>query len=206
MLLLLSLASLVLSVAAQGGLTINTPYVLSPLSNPRSPHTAQTSSPASPFSFPGPAEPVRSFLPPHTPSHILSSALLPGPSLPPHSNPHSPSHRGTTNTQPQPHPYSPVHSILPGGQPNAAPLLDLGEQTGTSTTWIVNIGAGTPPFPFPFFSSKSHIDRKTTGTSLGLTLRDTNGLVAQSAPFTVLAGSTSAFSFFTSHADTQQPA
>jgi hypothetical protein len=28
-----------------------------------------------------------------------------------------------------------------------------------------------------------------TGTSLGLTLRDSKGLVAQSAPFTILAGS-----------------
>lgn len=62
-----------------------------------------------------------------------------------------------------------IPSILPGGQPSASPLEDLGQQTGTSVTWLVNIAAGT---------------------SLGLTLRDSTGAVAQSAPFSVLASST----------------
>ena len=33
-------------------------------------------------------------------------------------------------------------SVLPGGQPSASPLVDLGEQQGTSVTWVVNIAAG----------------------------------------------------------------
>ncbi|PPQ69323.1 hypothetical protein CVT25_005924 [Psilocybe cyanescens] len=61
-----------------------------------------------------------------------------------------------------------ISSILPGGQPGAAALLDFGQQTGTSLTWTVNI---------------------TAGTSLGLVLRDSTGTVSQSAPFTVQSSS-----------------
>ncbi|KZT20152.1 hypothetical protein NEOLEDRAFT_1101239 [Neolentinus lepideus HHB14362 ss-1] len=61
-------------------------------------------------------------------------------------------------------------SILPGGQPSAAALVNLGEQQGTSYTWTV-----TQP----------------AGTSLGLTLRDSSGETVQSAPFTVLSGTDS---------------
>jgi hypothetical protein len=59
-------------------------------------------------------------------------------------------------------------SILPGGSPTAAALEDLGEMNTTSVTWTCNIQAGV---------------------SLGLTLRDSSGTVAQSAPFTVNPGS-----------------
>ncbi|EIN04875.1 hypothetical protein PUNSTDRAFT_107721 [Punctularia strigosozonata HHB-11173 SS5] len=61
-------------------------------------------------------------------------------------------------------------SVLPGGQPSAAALEDLGEQTGTSLTWTVDIAAGT---------------------SLGLTLRDSTGALAQSGQFTVQGSSDS---------------
>ncbi|ETW83041.1 hypothetical protein HETIRDRAFT_439593 [Heterobasidion irregulare TC 32-1] len=60
-------------------------------------------------------------------------------------------------------------SVLPGGDPSGSALEDFGQQTGTSFTWTkVN---------------------QPVGTSLGLTLRDSNGLTAQSAPFTVNSGS-----------------
>jgi len=59
-------------------------------------------------------------------------------------------------------------SILPGGSPTAAALEDLGQMNTTSVTWTCNIQAGV---------------------SLGLTLRDSSGAVAQSAPFTVNPGS-----------------
>lgn len=59
-------------------------------------------------------------------------------------------------------------SILPGGSPTAAALENLGQQNGTSVTWTCNIQAGV---------------------SLGLTLRDSTGATAQSAPFTVNPGS-----------------
>jgi len=62
-------------------------------------------------------------------------------------------------------------SILPGGQPGAAAVEDFGQQNGTSLTWNANVAAGT---------------------SLGLTLRDSTGATAESAAFTVLAGSSSA--------------
>ncbi|KAG1747242.1 uncharacterized protein EDB91DRAFT_1117147 [Suillus paluster] len=58
-------------------------------------------------------------------------------------------------------------SILPGATPNGAALENLGQQNSTSVTWTCNIA---------------------TGTSLGLTLRDSAGLVAQTAPFTVNPG------------------
>ncbi|EGN99258.1 hypothetical protein SERLA73DRAFT_137520 [Serpula lacrymans var. lacrymans S7.3] len=61
-------------------------------------------------------------------------------------------------------------SILPGSSPGSAALEDLGQQSGTSVTWTCNIAAGT---------------------SIGLTLRDSTGATAQSAPFTVNPGSSS---------------
>ncbi|KIJ69273.1 hypothetical protein HYDPIDRAFT_185116 [Hydnomerulius pinastri MD-312] len=54
--------------------------------------------------------------------------------------------------------------VLPAGQPDAAPIENLGEQTGHSLTWVANVAAGT---------------------DLGLTLKDSTGAIAQSAPFTV---------------------
>ncbi|KAI6025720.1 hypothetical protein F5J12DRAFT_809975 [Pisolithus orientalis] len=59
-------------------------------------------------------------------------------------------------------------SILPGATPNGAALENLGQQNSTSVTWVANIAAGT---------------------SIGLTLRDNTGQVAQSAPFTINSGS-----------------
>ncbi|KAG1905483.1 uncharacterized protein F5891DRAFT_1009550 [Suillus fuscotomentosus] len=59
-------------------------------------------------------------------------------------------------------------SILPGATPNGAAVENLGQQNSTSVTWVCNI---------------------QSGTSLGLTLRDSTGLTAQSAPFTVNPGS-----------------
>ncbi|KAG2036941.1 hypothetical protein BDR03DRAFT_865152 [Suillus americanus] len=63
----------------------------------------------------------------------------------------------------------PYFSILPGASPNGVALEDLGQQNSTSVTWVCNIASGT---------------------SLGLTLRDSTGLTAQSAPFTVNPGCT----------------
>ncbi|KIJ14338.1 hypothetical protein PAXINDRAFT_12987 [Paxillus involutus ATCC 200175] len=63
---------------------------------------------------------------------------------------------------------APLCIILPGGSPTAAALENLGQQNGTSVTWTCNIQAGV---------------------SLGLTLRDSTGATAQSAPFTVNPGS-----------------
>ncbi|KAH7915611.1 hypothetical protein BJ138DRAFT_1097709 [Hygrophoropsis aurantiaca] len=60
-------------------------------------------------------------------------------------------------------------SILPGSAPTAAALEDLGQQNGTSVTWVANLPAGE---------------------SIGLTLRDSTGATAQSAPFTINPGST----------------
>ncbi|KAF7986487.1 hypothetical protein HWV62_31291 [Athelia sp. TMB] len=57
--------------------------------------------------------------------------------------------------------------ILPGNQPSAAALESLGTQTGTSYTWSTNLAAGT---------------------SIGLTLRDSTGATASSAPVTIQPG------------------
>ncbi|MER5546483.1 Ser-Thr-rich GPI-anchored membrane family protein [Streptomyces sp. NPDC002589] len=57
--------------------------------------------------------------------------------------------------------------VLPGNQPSAPPLRDLGEQDGTTYTWTVDV---------------------PQGTSLGLKLQDSTGAIAQSAPFTVQDG------------------
>ncbi|PPQ75007.1 hypothetical protein CVT26_011549 [Gymnopilus dilepis] len=57
--------------------------------------------------------------------------------------------------------------LVPGGQANAAALIDFGQQTGNSLTWTVNL---------------------TVGTSVNLDLRDNTGALAQSAPFTIQNG------------------
>lgn len=57
--------------------------------------------------------------------------------------------------------------LQPGAQPSAPSLRDFGQQDGSAYTWTVDL----PP-----------------GTSVGLTLRDSTGTTAQSAPFTVQAG------------------
>ncbi|EJD06593.1 uncharacterized protein FOMMEDRAFT_165350 [Fomitiporia mediterranea MF3/22] len=61
-------------------------------------------------------------------------------------------------------------SVLPGGQPGAAALIDFGQQSGTQLTWVVNIAAGT---------------------SIGLTVRDQTGATAESAPFNIGSSSDS---------------
>ncbi|KAF8699078.1 Endonuclease/Exonuclease/phosphatase family, partial [Rhizoctonia solani] len=63
-----------------------------------------------------------------------------------------------------------VGSIIPGGQPSAAPLQDFGRQTGNSLTWVVNIAAGT---------------------SVTFQIRDSTGAVAYSAPITIQQSSDS---------------
>ncbi|PPQ67502.1 hypothetical protein CVT25_006043 [Psilocybe cyanescens] len=57
--------------------------------------------------------------------------------------------------------------ILPAGQPSAPALLDLGQQSGNSVTWVANLAVGTSGF---------------------LNLRDSTGTLAQSGPFTVQSG------------------
>ncbi|KAI0078794.1 hypothetical protein K474DRAFT_1659972 [Panus rudis PR-1116 ss-1] len=58
-------------------------------------------------------------------------------------------------------------SILPGGQPSAAPLEQFTDLQTTSFTWKVD---------------------QPAGTSLGLTIRDSTGASGQSAPFDVHSG------------------
>ncbi|KAG6827455.1 hypothetical protein H0H92_011723 [Tricholoma furcatifolium] len=60
--------------------------------------------------------------------------------------------------------------IEPGNEPSAAALESFSDLTGTSLTWTVNIAAGT---------------------SIGLTLTDSTGAIAQSAAFTINPGSNS---------------
>jgi hypothetical protein len=62
-------------------------------------------------------------------------------------------------------------SVTPGATPDGTALEDLGQQNGTSFSWNTNIAAGT---------------------SVDLTLRDNTGAIAQSAPFTIQAGATTA--------------
>ncbi|KII91076.1 hypothetical protein PLICRDRAFT_174401 [Plicaturopsis crispa FD-325 SS-3] len=57
-----------------------------------------------------------------------------------------------------------------GNSPSSAPLEDLGEQKGTSYTWKTDVASGT---------------------SVGLTLKDSTGAIAQTAAFTIQQGSTS---------------
>jgi len=59
-------------------------------------------------------------------------------------------------------------SVLPGGQPGAAVLEDLGTQTGTSFSWLCKFPAGT---------------------SLFLRLRDNLGVLSETAGFIVQPGS-----------------
>ena len=73
-------------------------------------------------------------------------------------------------------------SVLPGNQPSAAPLVDLGEQTGTSFSWTVNIAAGTMSHGS---ASHSLLLTLSAGTSIGFTLRDGTGAIAQTAPVTI---------------------
>ncbi|GAB1523021.1 hypothetical protein RhiTH_006150 [Rhizoctonia solani] len=61
-------------------------------------------------------------------------------------------------------------SIIPGGQPSAAPLQDLGQQTTSPMTWLANIAAGT---------------------SITFQLRDSTGAVVYSAPITIQQSSDS---------------
>jgi len=58
-------------------------------------------------------------------------------------------------------------SVLPGNDPTGTALESLGTFNGTSFSWKVNIAAGT---------------------AIGLTLRDSNGNLAQTASFTVNPG------------------
>jgi len=60
-------------------------------------------------------------------------------------------------------------TVQPENEPNAGPLVNLGEQNGTSFTWVVNIPAGDNGF---------------------LQLRDSTGVLAQSGVFSVQAGTT----------------
>jgi hypothetical protein len=61
-------------------------------------------------------------------------------------------------------------SVLPGNTPSGQALENLGTFNGTTFTWTVNIAAGT---------------------SIDLTVRDSSGQTAQTAPFTINAGSDS---------------
>ncbi|CAE6466825.1 unnamed protein product [Rhizoctonia solani] len=66
---------------------------------------------------------------------------------------------------------TPVYiSIIPGGNASAPALMDLGRQSGTSTTWNVNI---------------------TGGTSITFRIVDTLGVNAYSAPVTIQSSSNS---------------
>ncbi|CAE6420564.1 unnamed protein product [Rhizoctonia solani] len=66
---------------------------------------------------------------------------------------------------------TPVYiSIIPGGNASAPSLMDLGQQSGTSMTWPVNI---------------------TSGTSITLRITDAKGAIAYSAPVTIQSSSNS---------------
>ncbi|KAL5480160.1 hypothetical protein ACEPAI_1430 [Sanghuangporus weigelae] len=54
--------------------------------------------------------------------------------------------------------------VVPGDQPSAPALVDLGQQAGTSLIWVVNVSAGT---------------------SIALEVTDSTGTIVQTAPFTV---------------------
>ncbi|KAF8151350.1 hypothetical protein B0H34DRAFT_727284 [Crassisporium funariophilum] len=58
-------------------------------------------------------------------------------------------------------------TVLPAGSPGGPALVDLGVQTGVSTTWNTNVAAGT---------------------SVVLGLRDSTGAFATSAAFTINPG------------------
>ncbi|PPR01261.1 hypothetical protein CVT24_006025 [Panaeolus cyanescens] len=61
-------------------------------------------------------------------------------------------------------------TILPGGQPSAAPVIDFGQVVGDQFTWLVNV----------------------TNSQLSINLRDSTGQLAQSAPFANLPGANQA--------------
>ncbi|KAF9048702.1 hypothetical protein BJ165DRAFT_1461866 [Panaeolus papilionaceus] len=61
-------------------------------------------------------------------------------------------------------------SVLPGNQPSAAPLVDFGQVSGNSLSWTVNV----------------------TNPELGINLRDSSGLLSQSAAFPNLPGTNQA--------------
>ncbi|KAL5634669.1 hypothetical protein ACGC1H_002644 [Rhizoctonia solani] len=66
---------------------------------------------------------------------------------------------------------TPVYiSIIPGGNASAPALMDLGQQSGTSMTWSVNI---------------------TSGTSITFRIVDKLGTNAYSAPLTIQSSSNS---------------
>ncbi|PPQ99159.1 hypothetical protein CVT24_009349 [Panaeolus cyanescens] len=67
-------------------------------------------------------------------------------------------------------PYFLRSVILPGGQPSAAPLIDFGQVEGTQLSWTVNV----------------------TNSELGINLRDSTGLLSQSAAFPNLPGTNQA--------------
>ncbi|KAF9467053.1 hypothetical protein BDZ94DRAFT_1249514 [Collybia nuda] len=58
--------------------------------------------------------------------------------------------------------------FLPGGHPDEPALVDFGQQTGTSLTWLVNLAAGI---------------------NIGISIRDSNGEIANSASITIRSGS-----------------
>ncbi|KAG6877799.1 hypothetical protein C0993_003773 [Termitomyces sp. T159_Od127] len=57
--------------------------------------------------------------------------------------------------------------LLPGSQPNGQPVLEFPPTSDQTLTWVANM---------------------TVGTSLGITIRDSTGTLAQSAPFTIMNG------------------
>lgn len=77
-------------------------------------------------------------------------------------------------------------SVQPGNQPGAAALVDLGQQQGNSFTWTVNIAAG---MCLPSYSFYFRLSIVIVGTSVGLSVRDSTGNIANSAPFNINAGS-----------------
>ncbi|EAU85391.2 hypothetical protein CC1G_07085 [Coprinopsis cinerea okayama7 len=60
-----------------------------------------------------------------------------------------------------------ARSVHPGNQPTAAPIVDFGEQEGNSFRWVVNL---------------------EPNTSIGITVTDSTGARAQTAPFSVAPG------------------
>jgi hypothetical protein len=59
-------------------------------------------------------------------------------------------------------------TLVPANQPGATPIINFGQQNSTSLTWRVNVAAGT---------------------SVNFNLVDNTGLTAQTAPFSIIAGS-----------------
>ena len=57
------------------------------------------------------------------------------------------------------HTQNVLSSMLPGGQPGAAPLIDFGQQSGTQLTWIANFTAGNMMQKFPMDYSDSSVSQ-----------------------------------------------